>query len=118
MRCLGLTVLTFLALVVSPPVRADLAQPPVGGPQGLLCRQGIDSAERGSGIPQHLLAAIARVESGRRHPVTGDWHPWPWTVNAEGQGFFYDSKAEAVAAVRAMLVRAFARSTSDACRST
>ncbi len=28
--------------------------------------------------------------------------PWPWTVNAEGQGYFYDSKAQAVAAVQGM----------------
>jgi Transglycosylase SLT domain len=70
--------------------------------QGLLCRMAVSTAEQGSGIPPHLLAAIGRVESGRRDPVSGAWHPWPWTVNAEGQGFFYDSKAEAIAAVRAM----------------
>jgi hypothetical protein len=79
--------------------------PTAAVPQGLLCRMAIDSAERGSGIPAHLLAAIGRVESGRRDPVTGDWHPWPWTVNAEGEGFFYDTKAQAVAAVRAMQAR-------------
>ena len=45
------------------------------------------------------------MESGRRDPVTGAVHPWPWTVNAEGQGYFYDTKAEAVAAVRAMQAR-------------
>ena len=73
--------------------------------QGLLCRSAVAAAERGSGIPAHLLAAISRVESGRRDPVTGAVHPWPWTVNAEGQGFFYDTKAEAVAAVRAMQAR-------------
>ena len=54
------------------------------------------------GIPNHLLAAMGRVESGRRDPVTGDWYPWPWTVNAEGASSFYDTKAQAVAAVRAM----------------
>jgi Transglycosylase SLT domain len=70
--------------------------------KGLACRSAIGAAERGSGIPPHLLAAISRVESGRRDPVSGDFHPWPWTVNAEGQGFFYDSKAEAIAAVRGM----------------
>jgi hypothetical protein len=30
---------------------------------------------------------------------------WPWTVNAEGQGSFYDTKAQAVAAVRALQAR-------------
>ena len=68
----------------------------------MLCRSAVAAAERGSGIPAHLLAAISRVESGRRDPATGAVHPWPWTVNAEGQGVFYDTKAEAVAAVRAM----------------
>jgi hypothetical protein len=51
------------------------------------------------------MAAIGRVESGRRDPATGLSYPWPWTVNAEGEGFFYDSKAQAVAAVRAMQTR-------------
>src|SRR5262249_45242860 len=72
---------------------------------GQLCRSAIQAAERGSGIPAHLLAAIGRVESGRRDPASGDFHPWPWTVNAEGGGFFYDTKAQAVTAVRGMQAR-------------
>jgi hypothetical protein len=74
-------------------------------PQGLLCRSAVAAAERAGGIPGQLLAAISRVEAGRRDPATGAVHPWPWTVNAEGQGYFYDTKAEAVAAVRAMQAR-------------
>lgn len=31
--------------------------------------------------------------------------PWPWTINAEGQGSFYDTKAQAIAAVRALQAR-------------
>jgi len=31
--------------------------------------------------------------------------PWPWTINAEGQGSFYDSKAQVIAAVRALQAR-------------
>jgi hypothetical protein len=73
--------------------------------QGLLCRSAMAMAEKSNGIPPHLLAAIAHVESGRRDPQTGAVHPWPWSANAEGQGFFYESKAEAVAAVRAMQAR-------------
>ena len=56
-------------------------------------------------VPEHLLAAIGRVESGRRDPQTGGWHPWPWTINAEGQGFFFDTKAQAIAAVRDLQAR-------------
>src|SRR5262245_49336068 len=73
--------------------------------QGLLCRSAVAAAETSHGIPAHLLAAINRVESGRRDPVSGATHPWPWTANAEGQGFYYDTKAQAVAAVRAMQAR-------------
>jgi hypothetical protein len=44
-----------------------------------------------------MLAAIGRVESGRVDPGTGHIHPWPWTINAEGHGNFFATKAQAVA---------------------
>ncbi len=65
-----------------------------------LCRAAIRNAERAAGIPQALLSALGRVESGRRNPETGNFGPWPWTINAEGRGQFFPTKAEAVAAVR------------------
>jgi len=68
--------------------------------QTRLCRTSIRAAERAHGIPQALLSALGRVESGRRDPVTGNFGPWPWTINAEGRGQFFPSKAEAIAAVR------------------
>jgi len=74
-------------------------------PPGLLCRAAIEAAERVQAIPAHLMAAIGRVESGRRDDVTGAWHPWPWTVNAEGEGHFYDTKPQAIAAVRTLMAR-------------
>jgi hypothetical protein len=104
MRRVCLIVLVLVGALFGLPAPPLLAQPslPPGSAQGLLCRQAIGAAERGSGIPPYLLSAISRVESGRRDPVTGGLHPWPWTANAEGQGFFYDTKAQAVTAVRAM----------------
>src|ERR1700710_2445544 len=63
-----------------------------------LCRQAIAAAERAHGIPTHLLAAIARVESGRRDQTSGTFNPWPWTTNVDGVGAFYETKAQAVAA--------------------
>lgn len=68
--------------------------------QTRLCRTAIRAAERANGIPQALLSALGRVESGRRDPATGNFGPWPWTINAEGRGQFFSSKAEAIAAVR------------------
>ncbi|WP_458097335.1 transglycosylase SLT domain-containing protein [Roseomonas sp. WA12] len=73
-----------------------LAQPSATG----LCRAAIASAEREYGLPAGLLAAMGRVESGRRNPETGETGPWPWTMNAEGAGKFFSGKAEAVAEVR------------------
>lgn len=88
MRCWPILV---LALVLPAPLAA---QP--------VCRPAVEAAERAAAIPPHLLAAIAHVESGRRDTFSGMVNPWPWTINAEGQGFFYDTKAEAIAAVRDM----------------
>lgn len=70
-----------------------------------VCRAAVRQAERGTQIPPQLLAAIARVESGRRNPDGPDFAPWPWTINAEGQGRFFRTRAEAVAEVRALQAR-------------
>ena len=70
--------------------------------QGCLCRAAVGCRRAEQMAFRRICSrAISRVESGRRDPVTGDWHPWPWTVDAEGQGAFYDTKAQAIAAVQA-----------------
>ncbi len=101
-----------LSALMAPAARADMLAPmlrPLIAPAlGLLCRQAVDAAERGHAIPPHLLSAIALVESGRKDAATGSFAPWPWTVNAEGEGHFYATKAEAIAAVRALQARGVA----------
>ena len=95
--------LLFLAWAIptAAPARADLS--PVGMQlPSRLCRPAILMAEQSFAIPDHLLAAIAHVESGRRDPASGTFDPWPWTINADGEGSFFDTKAEAIAAVQAM----------------
>jgi len=88
--------LLLLLLVVLAPAGAARAQPsPI-----TLCRAAIAAAEREYGLPAGLLAAIGRVESSRRDPATGETGPWPWTMNAEGAGKFFQGKAEAVAELR------------------
>jgi soluble lytic murein transglycosylase-like protein len=42
------------------------------------------------------------VESGRLDKKTGRKVAWPWTVHANGQGYYYNSKEEAVAKVYAL----------------
>jgi hypothetical protein len=72
---------------------------------GEQCRGAIATAERGHAIPAQLMAAIGRVESGRRDPGSGAWGAWPWTINAEGQGFYFNTKAEAIKAVETLQAR-------------
>ena len=44
-------------------------------------------------------------KSGRIDPVTGRMHPWPWTIDAEGQGSFFPTKEEAIAFTRQLQAR-------------
>ena len=102
MRYLGLILgLTVGCYAVA---RAEPTPVPVQSP-GLMCRPAIGAAEKAAAIPPQLMAAIGRVESGRLDPATGAMQPWPWTINAEGQGSYYDTKAQAIAAVRALQAR-------------
>ncbi len=67
------------------------------------CDQAIGVAAKLPGrVPDKLLPSIARVESGRLDATTGKVRPWPWTINVEGVGYFFDSKSEVIAAVQAL----------------
>ena len=52
-------------------------------------------AEDQHGIPRGLLQSITRVEAGRK-TVTSEYMPWPWTLNDQGKGLFFDTKQAAV----------------------
>jgi hypothetical protein len=69
------------------------------------CRGAVTQAERDWQIPTGLLAAIGAVESGRR-ASTGTFPViWPWTLTAEGRGFYLPSKAAAVGMARTLQLR-------------
>jgi hypothetical protein len=56
-----------------------------------------EAAER-TGVPESVLIAISQTETGRG---AGDAiRPWPWTVNMEGEGRWFDTPEEALAYVR------------------
>ena len=67
----------------------------------VLCHMATAAAERATGVPDQLLSAISRVESGRTDPATGRPEAWPWTINVEGSGHIYDTKQAAIDAVAA-----------------
>jgi hypothetical protein len=85
--------------VAAVPARADIPAPPSSLSPGEQCRAAIRAAERANGIPDQLMAAIGVVESGRR-TADGKISPWPWSINAEGTDFVYESKQEVMASVR------------------
>lgn len=87
---------------------ANQADPPAGQAVGPLvtpyamCEAAIAGAEATTRLPARVLNAIALRESGRLDPGTGRWRPWPWTINVEGVGHFFETKEEAIAAVQSI----------------
>jgi hypothetical protein len=66
------------------------------------CEQAIQEAEANAHTPAGMLAAVGQVESGRLDPRTARMRPWPWTIDADGAGQFFATKAEAIAAIVAL----------------
>lgn len=95
-----------LAIAVSGSAAATL---PVNGQvteeQRKICSDPIRLHERAAGIPNQLLAAVARAESGRWDKTASASFAWPWTVTAEGKGQFFASKDEAIDYVKRLQQR-------------
>lgn len=94
----GLAGLILLTATVAPMAAHAATDPLIEGAK--LCTQHFPGEEQKNNIPTHLLAAIATTESGRWHKGLGMNVPWPWTVNVNGKGYYFDSKAEAIAQVQ------------------
>ncbi|MDE2319438.1 MAG: transglycosylase SLT domain-containing protein [Rhodospirillales bacterium] len=69
-------------------------------PDSAACAAAGRAAELANALPPNLLLSIGMVESGRADPLTGGFAPWPWTVNADGNGQYFTSKQDAEAFVR------------------
>ncbi len=78
---------------VLPQIARALASPQTA------CQAAIAAAETAHGIPTGFLLAIGRVESGRLNPQNGSVQPWPWTIDIDAKGTFFDSRSDAVAFV-------------------
>ena len=63
------------------------------------CLTSIGAAHLPRKMPLRLVQAISTVEAGRLNLTTRRVVPWPWTINVGGNGYFYQSKMQAVAAV-------------------
>jgi hypothetical protein len=95
---LKLVVALALALAAAP-ARAEPDAPYAA------CEAAIAAAEKAPRIPDKLMPAISRVESGRLDSLTKRVRAWPWTINVEGAGFFFDNKEQAIDAVRTLQAR-------------
>ena len=72
----------------------------VGVDDSMVCQSAALKYEKQYQIKEHMLQTITNVETGRWNQEKGQTLGWPWTVNAQGKGRFYSSKAEAVKAVK------------------
>ena len=63
-----------------------------------ICQHYTAQMERRHRIPGKLLHAVALTESGKE--TANGQVAWPWTINVKGKGSFFNTKAEAIAAVR------------------
>ncbi|MEM7508243.1 MAG: lytic transglycosylase domain-containing protein [Pseudomonadota bacterium] len=59
-----------------------------------ICDSSARVAGEARGVPVDVLRALTRTETGRR--IGGNLSPWPWTVNMEGAGFWFETREEAL----------------------
>lgn len=83
-------IFVFLIVLCTAPVRAATS---MSG----FCDAAAQAAADQSGVPVSVLRAISLAETGRRG--RGGFQPWPWTVNMEGKGVWFESKDDALAYV-------------------
>ncbi|MGE0119113.1 MAG: lytic transglycosylase domain-containing protein [Dongiaceae bacterium] len=88
-------------MLTTAPATADQVAP-MQPADDKVCLQHIRVEERQHRIPNGLLAAIGLTESGRSMG-RGHRTVWPWTVNAAGEGHYFESKADAIAFVEGKL---------------
>lgn len=60
----------------------------------LICDLAAARAAKNSGVPVAVLRAISLTETGRMR--NGAFDSWPWTVNMEGKGVWFDTPSEAL----------------------
>ncbi len=74
---------------------------PLAADPATLCETAVTSAEYAERLPPRMLGAISVTETGRLD-ATGRLRPWPWTINAEGEGHHFETAKDAIDAVKAL----------------
>ena len=86
-----------LALAATPVPPAHANADTKGNETAALCDAAATAAARRHNVPLDVLRAISLTETGRRS--NGAFRPWPWTVNMEGHGEWFDTSDAAQAFV-------------------
>lgn len=96
-----LALATALCAALSPaPARAEeIAEP---DHDAALCERAILNGARRGGVPPEVLYAVALTETGRKSG--GRIRPYPWAINREGQGHWFETREEALAFAEQSLV--------------
>lgn len=81
---------TVISLLATVPAYASGTE--TGTDPSLICDAAAMLAARETGVPLSVLKAISLTETGRKR--AGKMRPWPWTVNMEGKGVWFDSPDE------------------------
>ncbi len=68
-----------------------------------LCERALVNGARRGGVPVEVLHAISLTETGRNSG--GRLRPWPWAINREGKGFWFDTREEAIAFAQSSLAQ-------------
>ncbi|MEM9684973.1 MAG: transglycosylase SLT domain-containing protein [Pseudomonadota bacterium] len=89
-----------LLFLVAPEARASK---PASSNVANLCDRAAISAARVTGVPLNVLRAITLTETGRK--ADGKMRPWPWTVNMEGAGRWFEGRASAEAYAKTNFAR-------------
>lgn len=76
----------------------SLSGSPVGAAEMVPSGYQAVAAERS--IPEAIFYAVALTESGRDVESQAGRHPWPWTLNVGGKGYYYATRLEAWQALR------------------
>ncbi|MEL6316606.1 MAG: lytic transglycosylase domain-containing protein, partial [Pseudomonadota bacterium] len=101
-QALALAAAAALAALVGPPARGEAAERASLPPERQLeearrCAAALERAAAREGVPLRLMRAVALVETGTtiRFPDRLVRTPWPWSVNADGEGRLFASRAAA-----------------------
>lgn len=78
-------ILLLIGLMVVSPTQASTANTA----DGRMCDQAAIRAAREMGVPENVLLAVTRTETARYGT------PWPWTVNMEGDGHWFETREAA-----------------------